>query len=248
MPAEPQNPSIDPDEIARFQAMAAEWWDPTGKFRPLHKFNPARLGWIKQEIADRFGRDPADAAALTGLDLADIGCGGGLIAEPMARLGAKVVGIDASEGAIEAARIHAAESGLAIDYRLTTAEELVAAGGRFDVVLALEIVEHVPDMPAFVASCAELIKPGGLMVVSTINRTPKAWALAIFGAEVVLRWLPRGTHNYDKLITPDELTDAYLAAGLAPTGRTGVVYNPLADRWRLSNDLDVNYMLAAEQD
>ena len=242
-PAEPT--TIDPDEVRRFAALAGMWWNPDGPMRPLHKLNPTRLAWIKNGICAQFGRDPGDPRALAGLHILDVGCGAGLVCEPLARLGATVVGIDPAAKNIEAARVHAEAGGLAIDYRMATAETLAAASESFDVVLILEVVEHVADVTLFVNSAALLVRPGGLLVASTINRTLKAYALAIIGAEYVLRWLPRGTHSYDKLVTPDELDAALRHAGLAPRDRTGVVYAPLTDRWVLSRDMDVNYMMTA---
>ena len=239
--------TIDPDEIARFAAMAAKWWDDSGPMRPLHKLNPTRVLWIKQAIAVRFGRAPKAADALKGLRILDVGCGAGLICEPLARMGAAVVGIDPSAAVIAAAKLHAGKSGLAIDYRAATAEALAANGERFDVVLALEVVEHVTDVGRFVATCGEMVKPGGLMIASTINRTPKAFVLAIVGAEYVLRWLPRGTHAYDKLVTPDELRTAFQGATLTPGTETGVMYVPFVDEFRLTSNLDVNYMMTAER-
>ncbi|WEK50560.1 MAG: bifunctional 2-polyprenyl-6-hydroxyphenol methylase/3-demethylubiquinol 3-O-methyltransferase UbiG [Candidatus Kaistia colombiensis] len=251
MSAAAQNPTVDPgttvdqDEIAHFSAIASEWWAPNGKFAPLHRLNPIRIGFIKEEAAKLFGRDDRDPKALDGLRVLDIGCGGGLLSEPMARLGATVVGADASETNIGVASLHAVEAGLDIDYRATTAEALAAAGERFDIVLAMEIVEHVADLPLFIRETSAMVKPGGLMVLSTINRTPKAWALAIFGAECVLRWLPRGTHSYEKLVRPSELSAALRENGLDLSAETGVVYNPLRDRWSTSSDMDVNYMISA---
>ncbi|MEO4000573.1 bifunctional 2-polyprenyl-6-hydroxyphenol methylase/3-demethylubiquinol 3-O-methyltransferase UbiG [Mesorhizobium sp. CAU 1732] len=239
--------TIDDGEIERFSAMAAEWWDPNGKFRPLHKFNPIRLSYIRDHVAARFGRDPRAAKPFEGLRFLDIGCGGGLLCEPMARLGAEVVGADASETNIEVAKLHAAESGVTIDYRATTSEALAEAGEQFDVILNMEVVEHVADVDLFIESCAQMVKPGGIMFVATINRTLKALGLAIVGAEYVLRWLPRGTHQYGKLVRPEELERALAAAGMTITDRTGVTYNPLGDRWQRSTDLDVNYMVLAEK-
>jgi 2-polyprenyl-6-hydroxyphenyl methylase/3-demethylubiquinone-9 3-methyltransferase len=239
----PSGGTVDEAEVARFSAMAAEWWDPTGKFRPLHKFNPVRLAYIKERVCGHFGRDERAADALAGLRLLDIGCGGGLLCEPMTRLGAAVTGADASATNIEVAKIHAATAGLAIDYRATTAEALAAAGERFDVVLNMEVVEHVADVPLYLEACARLVKPGGLMFMATINRTLKAYALAIVGAEYVLRWLPRGTHSFDKLVRPEELEGPLTAAGLEVIDRCGVTFNPLADAWRRSSDMDVNYMM-----
>ncbi len=242
-----QQTTIDADEIARFSAIADEWWDPSGKFRPLHKFNPVRLHYIKEKVCENFDRDLADPRAFAGLRLLDIGCGGGLLAEPMARLGAEVVGADASSVNVEVARLHAEQSGLAIDYRATTAEALAEAGETFDAVLNMEVVEHVADVSLFIDACSSMVRPGGLMFVATINRTFKARALAIFMAENVLGWLPRGTHDYDKLVRPDELERPLTAAGLEVTDRTGVFYNPLTDRWARSRDMDVNYMVLARR-
>ncbi|UUP17112.1 bifunctional 2-polyprenyl-6-hydroxyphenol methylase/3-demethylubiquinol 3-O-methyltransferase UbiG [Nitratireductor thuwali] len=239
--------SIDPREVERFSALAAEWWNPNGKFRPLHRFNPVRLAYIRDHVAAHFGRDPRAAKPFNGLRILDIGCGGGLLCEPMARLGASVVGADASETNIEVARLHAAECGVDIDYRATPAETLADQGEKFDVILNMEVVEHVADVDYFIGKCGEMLKPGGLMFVATINRTTKAWGLAIIGAEYVLRWLPRGTHQYEKLVRPTELEKALEKAGLSIKERTGVVYNPLADRWQRSKDMDVNYMVLAEK-
>jgi 2-polyprenyl-6-hydroxyphenyl methylase/3-demethylubiquinone-9 3-methyltransferase len=237
--------SVDSDEVAHFAAMAEEWWDENGPMRPLHRLNPIRLGYIRDRLAAHFGRETRSSKALAGLRVLDIGCGAGLVSEPLARMGATVTGIDPSPEVIAAARLHAEEGGLAIDYRATTAEALAAAGEVFDAILILEVVEHVTDVPAFVATVATLTRPGGIVVASTINRTLKAFALVIVGAEYLLRWLPRGTHSYDKLVTPAELAAAFRAAGLAPADETGVMYIPLADRWRLTSDTDVNYMMTA---
>jgi 2-polyprenyl-6-hydroxyphenyl methylase/3-demethylubiquinone-9 3-methyltransferase len=215
--------------------------------KPLHRLNPIRLSWIKAEIARRFSRDGKAADALSGLRLLDVGCGAGILSEPLARMGGGVVGIDPTSKLIEAAKIHATDAGLAIDYRAGPAEELAAAGEQFDVVMAMEVVEHVTDVPVFVATCGRMVKPGGLMVASTINRTIKAFVLAIVGAEYVLRWLPRGTHTYDKLVTPAELTAAFRGAGMTPAAETGVIYVPFVDEFRLTRDLDVNYMMTAER-
>ncbi|MGE0718567.1 MAG: bifunctional 2-polyprenyl-6-hydroxyphenol methylase/3-demethylubiquinol 3-O-methyltransferase UbiG [Alphaproteobacteria bacterium] len=241
--------TVDPAEVARFAAIAEEWWDPDGKFRPLHRFNPVRLEWLRDRIAARFGRDVMADRPLAGLRLLDIGCGGGLLAEPMARLGADVTAIDAAERNVAVARLHAAQMGLAIDYRHAAAEELVAAGERFDVVLTMEVVEHVADRETFLAAAAALVAPGGMMALATLNRTPKAWLLAIVGAEYVLRWLPRGTHEWRRFVKPSEAAGALRRAGLTVATVTGVAYDPLRDRWRLAaDDLDVNYMLAATRD
>ncbi|MEQ8380674.1 bifunctional 2-polyprenyl-6-hydroxyphenol methylase/3-demethylubiquinol 3-O-methyltransferase UbiG [Parvibaculum sp.] len=237
--------SIDPGEIARFSAMAAEWWDPAGKFRPLHKFNPTRLAYIRDAAAGHFGRDPKSMRPFEGLRVLDIGCGGGLLSEPMARLGAAMVSADASEENIATASVHAAEQGLDIDYRCTTAEDLAAAGETFDVILNMEVIEHVADPMSFLANCAGMLKPGGLMFIATLNRTLKAHAFAIVGAEYVLGWLPPGTHDWKKFITTREMERGIAAAGLTLKDLRGVSYNPLTDRWSLSNDTDVNYMALA---
>ncbi len=245
--SEARRTTIDTAEVERFSRMAAEWWDPKGKFKPLHKFNPVRLAYIRDRVAEQFGRDPHSSRPFDGLRFLDIGCGGGLLCEPMARLGATVVGADASETNIEVARLHAGQSGVSIDYRATTAEDLADAGEQFDVILNMEVVEHVADVPLYMSKCAQMVKPGGIMFVATINRTLKALGLAIVGAEYVLRWLPRGTHQYEKLVRPDELEKALSEAGMTITDRTGVTYNPLADRWQKSRDLDVNYMVLAHR-
>ena len=239
--------TVDPAEIEKFERMAAEWWSPDGKFRPLHKFNPVRLGYIRDVVVKHFARDPKAGKPFTRLRLLDIGCGGGILSEPMARLGFDVVGIDPSAMNVEIARLHAKQSDLAIDYRAATVEALAETNETFDVVLAMEVVEHVADLDAFVASAAALTKPGGLLFVATINRTAKAFALAIVGAEYVLRWLPRGTHDYSKLVRPSELEAALEAAGLATVERIGVRFNPLTDRWARTDDLDVNYTIVAEK-
>lgn len=240
--------TVDPQEIAKFERMAAEWWDPDGKFRPLHMLQPCRLGYVTGQVAAEFGRDLRAPMPFAGLRLLDIGCGGGLLSEPMARLGAAVTGVDAAARNIPVARIHAAQSGLEIDYRVGTAEDLARAGERFDVVLNMEVVEHVADPPAYLRACAALLDPGGLMICSTINRNPKSFAMAIIGAEWVMRWLPRGTHDWRKFITPDELCAMLGAAGLEPLDRTGFVFNPLTWSWRLSaRDLSVNYVTASRK-
>ncbi|KAB2885985.1 MAG: bifunctional 2-polyprenyl-6-hydroxyphenol methylase/3-demethylubiquinol 3-O-methyltransferase UbiG [Albidovulum sp.] len=237
--------TVDPAEVAKFEAMAAEWWNPHGKFRPLHMMNPVRLGYITAQIAAEFGRDLKAPTPFAGLRILDIGCGGGLLSEPMARLGAQVLGADAAERNIPVARIHAAEQGLDIDYRHTTAEALAAAGEIFDVVLAMEIVEHVSDPQAFLATCQTLMKPGGLIVASTINRNPKSFMMAIVGAEWVMRWLPKGTHDWAKFITPAELEGFLRGAALDPVDGKGFVFNPVAWTWTISDrDLSVNYVMA----
>ena len=238
--------TVDPAEVAKFEAMAAEWWDPKGKFKPLHMLNPCRLSYITRQIAAEFNCDLQQDLPFQGLRLLDIGCGGGLLAEPMARLGATVVGADAAERNIPVARVHAQQSGLEIDYRHTTAEALAAAGEQFDVVLNMEVVEHVADPLAYLTACQQLLKPGGLMVCSTINRNAKSFAMAIIGAEYVMRWLPKGTHEWNKFITPDELFDLIRNAGLAPVDRKGFVFNPITWQWALSDrDLSVNYVTAS---
>ena len=238
--------TIDPAEIAKFEAMADAWWDPSGKFKPLHMLNPCRLDYITAQIAAEFGRDLKSERPFAGLRLLDIGCGGGLLSEPMARLGADVVGADAAERNIPVARIHAERSGLEIDYRHTSAEALAEAGEVFDVVLNMEVVEHVADPRAYLDACGALLKPGGLMICSTINRNPKSFAIAIVGAEYVIRWLPKGTHEWSKFITPDELYGFLEAAGLRPVDRKGFVFNPVSWSWSLSDrDLSVNYVTAS---
>ena len=239
--------TIDDAEVERFSRLAAEWWNPTGKFKPLHKFNPVRLAYLREQIAMNFSRDLKSTRPFEGLSVLDIGCGGGLICEPMARLGASVMGVDASATNIEVARIHASDSGVEVDYRATTAEALDRGGERFDVVMALEVVEHVADVELFLTSCANMVKPGGLLFVATINRTMKAMAFAIVGAEYVLGWLPKGTHRYSKLVRPEEIEAPVLRAGLSMIDETGVVYHPLADEWRRSKDVDVNYMVLARR-
>jgi 2-polyprenyl-6-hydroxyphenyl methylase/3-demethylubiquinone-9 3-methyltransferase len=240
-------PTIDAAELERFSRLADEWWNPRGKMAPLHKFNPVRLAYVRDAACRQFGRDAKRLDSLKGLRILDIGCGGGLLSEPLARIGADVVGADPAEANVAAARRHAEEAGVAVDYRAITAEALAAAGERFDVVLAMEVIEHVADVPLFLSCCAGMVVPGGLMIAATLNRTLKSFALAIVGAEYVLGWLPRGTHQWDKFVTPVELETAIEKAGLAVIDRAGVVYDLLADRWRLSNDTDVNYMLTAER-
>ena len=239
--------TISPDEIDRFHKMAEEWWDPNGKFRPLHKFNPVRLAYIREQVLAHFGRDGNQMRPFEGLRFLDIGCGGGLLCEPMARLGADVVGADAGEKNVKIAALHAEQSGLDIDYRTTTSEALADAGEQFDVVLNMEVVEHVADVPLYLESCCKLVKPGGLMVVATINRTARAYALAIFAAENILRWLPRGTHDYEKLVTPEEIISITARNGMRVTDKTGVSFNPLKNEWGKSRDMAVNYMLLLEK-
>lgn len=238
--------SVDPAELAKFTALAERWWDPAGQFAPLHRLNPVRLALVRDRAVRRFGRDAAAARPLAGLRLLDIGCGGGLLAEPLARLGASVTAIDAAARNIAVARLHAEQSGLAIDYRVAAAETLAEAGERFDLVLAMEVVEHVADLDAFVGAAVALLAPGGLLVLATINRTAKAFALAILGAEYLLRWLPRGTHDWRRFVRPSELAALLRRHGAAALEIEGVAYRPLTDRWAPSADIDVNYMMVAE--
>ena len=244
---ETQATTIDEAEVARFSRVSEQWWDPHGPMAALHKFNPVRLAYIRDRAAAHFDRDPKRLDSLAGLRVLDVGCGGGILAEPLARLGASVVGIDPSDRNIAVAQRHAAQSSLAIDYRSTSAEALAEAGEKFDAVLAMEVVEHVADVGLFVDVAAATVKPGGLFFVATLNRTVKSFALAIVGAEYILRWLPRGTHQWDKFVTPNELEIALAQSGLHIAGETGVIYNLLADRWQLSADMDVNYMIVAER-
>lgn len=239
--------TIDQVEVDRFSAMAAEWWDPTGKFKPLHKINPVRLAYIRDHVSAHFGRDPKAHRPLEGLRILDIGCGGGLLSEPVAKMGAQVLGADASERNIGIASTHAAQTGVKVDYRAVTAEALAAAGETFDVVLNMEVVEHVADVEFFISTCASMVRPGGLMLVSTINRTFKAAALAIVGAEYVLGWLPRGTHQYEKLVRPEELEAPLAKSGMEVVEMKGVFFNPLQNQWNLSADIDVNYMVLARR-
>jgi len=239
--------TINPEEVEKFARLAEEWWSPTGKFKPIHKFNPVRLTYIRDHVLSHFGRDGAVRRPFEGLRVLDIGCGGGLLCEPLARLGATVTGADAAERNIAIAKLHAGQSGLDIDYRATTAEALAEAGEKFDVVLNMEVVEHVDNVPLYMKSCADLVAPGGLIFTATLNRTLRARALAIFAAENVLRWLPRGTHDYEKFLTPDEIRALLTRNGLKIADETGVVYHPLADDWRLSPDVGINYMVLAEK-
>ena len=238
--------TVDTAEIAKFEAMAAEWWDLNGKFKPLHMLNPCRLGYITQQIAGEFARDMSEALPFKGLRILDIGCGGGLLCEPMARLGAEVVGVDAAPRNIPVAQVHAEQSGLQIDYRVGTAEALAAAGEQFDIVLNMEVVEHVADPLGYLTACRQLLRSGGQHVCSTLNRNPKSYVFAIIGAEHVMRWLPKGTHDWAKFIRPDELFTLLQRAGLDPVDRKGMVFNPLTWDWRLSDrDLSVNYVTAS---
>ncbi|EJF87503.1 3-demethylubiquinone-9 3-methyltransferase [Bartonella vinsonii subsp. arupensis OK-94-513] len=239
--------TIDQDEIDHFSHIASEWWNPQGKFRPLHQFNPTRLAYIREKICLEFNRDPISLMPFENLKILDIGCGGGLLCEPMARLGATVVGADAAQTNIEVAKIHAAQNGLSIDYRTTTAEALANEEEQFDIILNMEVVEHVADVNLFMAATAELLKPQGLMFVSTLNRTWKAWGLAIVGAEYILRWLPKGTHDYKKFLKPQELKNLLSKSTLTVIDQVGITYNPLTDSWNRSKDMDVNYMLLAKK-
>ncbi len=237
--------TLDTGEVAQFAALADEWWDETGPFKPLHQLNPTRLTYIRDRLCAQFGRDAKEPPCLEGLAILDIGCGGGLVSEPLTRLGATVTGIDPSAETIAAAKAHAEGAGLSIAYEATTAEAVVEQGRRFDAVLLLEVVEHVPDVPAFIARLAPLVAEDGVMILSTLNRTLKSYALAIVGAEYVLRWVPAGTHQWDRFVTPDELKSALSGAGLKAVDLTGVIYDPLADTWRLSRDTGVNYFVTA---
>lgn len=239
--------TVDAAEVDRFARFAQEWWDPRGKMGVLHRFNPVRLAFIRDAVCLQFGRRAGHPPCLDGIRILDIGCGGGLLCEPLARLGANVVGADPSPANIKAAQLHAQRVGLTIDYRVAAAEALAGAGERFEVVLAMEVVEHVADVGLFVRGCSQMVKQGGLMIAATLNRTLKSFALAIVGAEYVLGWLPRGTHRWDKFVVPGELASAMALSGLRVIGETGVIYNPLVDQWRLSSDMDVNYMLTAEK-
>lgn len=242
-----EHPSVDPDEVAKFTAMAEEWWDPTGKFAPLHKFNPVRLGFIRDTVSKHFQRDARSLRPFDGLSLLDIGCGGGLLSEPMARLGFAVTGADASDRNIRIAAGHAEKSGIGIDYRCTTAEALAEEGEAFDVVLNMEVIEHVADLKSYLGACAKLINPGGLMFVATLNKTLKALALAKIGAEYILGWLPRGTHDWNRFVEPKRLQTMLRDAGLTVLKTQGVSFDPLGWDWRLSSDTDVNYMVVAER-
>ncbi len=239
--------TVNADEIAKFSAMADEWWDPDGKFKPLHRFNPVRLAYIRDWALRHFGRSLQDRRPLEGLSVLDIGCGGGLLCEPMTRLGARVTGIDAGGKNIAVARLHATRMGLDITYRDITSEILTAEGAHFDIVLNMEVVEHVDNVPLYIKSCADLVAPGGLLFSATLNRTLRARALAVFAAENVLRWLPRGTHDWNKFLTPDELKALITRNGLKVIDETGVVFHPLAGEWRASPDMGINYMVLAER-
>jgi len=237
--------TLDPGEVDRFAALASQWWDPKGKFAALHRIGAARLTFLRNELLRHFAGPRSGMRPLDGLSILDVGCGGGLVCEPLARLGARVTGLDPASENVEAARRHASGQGLAIDYRCGSVEDLGAEGLQFDAVACLEVVEHVPEPGAFLAACARLVRPGGLMLLSTINRTAKAYLLAIVGAEYILRWLPVGTHQWDRFVTPDELARHLRDAGLGPARFEGLVYNPLSDTWALSTDTDVNYLASA---
>ena len=239
--------TVDEAEVAKFSALADEWWDPSGKFAPLHKFNPVRLTFIRDTASAHFGRDCRSLRPFAGLTLLDIGCGGGLLTEPMTRLGFAVTGIDPSERNIGTAKAHAATSGLDIAYRTAAAESLAAEDARFDVVLNMEVVEHVADLRAYLRACAKLVRPGGIMVVATLNKTLKSLALAKIGAEYVLRWLPPGTHDWNRFVAPADLRRMLEESGLNPLKTQGVEFNPMSWDWRLSGDVDVNYMVVASR-
>jgi len=242
----PSGFTVDPAEIAKFSKLSQEWWDPKGKMAPLHKINPLRLAYIRDVACRKFARNVKSLNCLSGLRALDIGCGAGLLCEPLTRLGAQMVGVDPSASNISAAKLHADRGHLAIDYRCTSIEQMDARE-RFDIVLAMEVIEHVADVAMFLSRCASMLKPDGMMVVSTLSRTWKSFAFAIVGAEYILRWLPRGTHQWDNFVTPDELAKYLLDSRLVVTEQTGVVYNPFADKWSLSSDTDVNYMVVAEE-
>ena len=244
----PGTSTVDAAEIQHFDSLSDGWWDADGSFSPLHQMNPVRVGFIRDHVCRRFGRDPSAVTPLAGLSVVDVGCGGGLLAEPMARLGATTTGVDASGDAIAAARAHASQGGLSIDYHTGSAEELAAAGNRFDVVLALEIVEHVADIPSFVDALGQLVRPGGLVVMSTLNRTAQSYAVAIIGAEYILRWVARGTHDWRKFVRPSELARALRNSGLTVAEMAGMRFDPVAGDWRLSQrNLSVNYIVAADR-
>ena len=240
--------TVNPDEVAQFTRLAEKWWDPDGEFRPLHHLNPARIAFIRDHAATRFGRDPLADRPLRDLDLIDIGCGGGLLCEPMCRLGANVTGIDAGAETVNAARTHAEIMDLDITYRHVLPEDTGADGKRYDVVLNMEVVEHVADRALFMEAAANLVKPGGLMVVSTLNRTLKSLAMAKIGAEYILRWLPPGTHQWDKFVKPSEIAAALRKNGFKIDDITGAAYNPITGSWRLSHDVGVNYMVLATRE
>ena len=238
--------SVDPREMESFARMAEDWWNPSGMFKPLHVMNGARIGLIKEKLCDHFHRDPDDEKPLKGLRILDIGCGGGLLCEPLTRLGAAMTGVDALEKNLKTAKTHAQQMNLDIDYRHGTIEQLVESGEKpFDAVLNMEVIEHVANPPEFMADCGKMVRAGGMMMCSTINRTFKAFAFAIVGAEYLLRWLPRGTHQYDKLVKPEEIRRWLIDAGLDPDPAIGMTLNPFSDRWSFSDDVSINYVTAA---
>ncbi|MBM3504089.1 MAG: bifunctional 2-polyprenyl-6-hydroxyphenol methylase/3-demethylubiquinol 3-O-methyltransferase UbiG [Alphaproteobacteria bacterium] len=241
-PAASLRTTIDPDEVDKFARLAETWWDPDGPFRPLHRLNPVRLEYIRSKLIQHFGRDSRSFLPFDGLRLLDLGCGGGLLAEPMARLGFTVVGADAAAENVRVARHHAANIGLAIDYVHSTAEELAQWGERFDAILALEVVEHVSDVGTFAAACATMLKPGGALVLSTLNRTLRSYALGVVAAEYLLRWVPVGTHDWNKFLRPSELARALRGVGLELSDLTGMSFSPRSNQWRLTDDLTVNYL------
>jgi 2-polyprenyl-6-hydroxyphenyl methylase/3-demethylubiquinone-9 3-methyltransferase len=245
MAAPESSSTLDRGEVERFARLGGSWWDEDGPFRPLHRINPTRLIYIRDRLCRHFGRDARERSSLAGLQILDIGCGGGLVCEPLARLGAQATGIDPGEDAIAAAKAHAEAGDLKIRYEAATAEELASRGETYDCVLLLEVVEHVPDVPAFLKTAADLLKPNGLLILSTLNRTLKSFALAIVGAEYILRWLPVGTHQWNRFVTPEELRSGLARAGLKLTDTTGLIYDPFADEWRLGRDTDVNYFATA---
>lgn len=243
----PSPARADPGEVAHFDALARQWWDPDGPMKPLHRLNPVRLSYIRDMVCAHFGLDEKVVAPFTGLTALDVGCGAGMLCEPLARMGATVTGLDPASENIAVARAHAQAGGLSIDYRGELVEDVAAAGERFDIVTAMEVIEHVPDPASFVAACCAAVKPDGILLMATLNRTRKAWALAIVGAEYVLRWVPRGTHDWNRFVTPEELSAFIAAGGLAARSAEGVVYEPWTDVWRRSPDTDVNYMLCARR-
>ncbi|MEA2759862.1 MAG: 2-polyprenyl-6-hydroxyphenyl methylase / 3-demethylubiquinone-9 3-methyltransferase [Methylobacteriaceae bacterium] len=231
--------SVDPEELAHFEELGENWWDLSGPMRALHALNPVRVSYVRDCVAKH--------GTFEGARILDIGCGGGILCEPLARMGAEMTGIDPAPGNIDIARAHAAPQSLAVNYRTDTAETLVAEGASFDAVLAMEVIEHVPNQAAFVATAAALVRPGGLLIMSTLNRTLKSFALAIIGAEYVLRWLPKGTHKWERFVTPEELARFMRRSEMRVIDRAGIVYNPLSGKWGLSRDTDVNYVIVAEK-